>query len=215
MWVRELTLPSTVTPNKNKIFHGEPQSRGRAMTENPKRHCWECRRRCLVCDSAKPACNRCTAGGTLCPGYGPVKPRRLTWLAPGKVKSRSRQRKGSSYAQLNEVAVHGQSTLPDLPDNPRSARVTHPLASSIPIPRFAINTDIDALVQAAAYCKFLSDHTMQIPLLTGPWQIMSASSRISSPCKSLETTHTYIRYHLHSSKGHMRIPNTCGLGCSA
>lgn len=182
MWGLELTIPSTLTMNENKVCHGESQSRGRAMTENPKRHCWECLHRSLVCDSTKPACNRCMTAGTFCPGYGPVKPIRLTWLTPGKVKSRSRRRKGSSCAQLNEVAVHGQSIFPGLPDAPRSARVAHPRADSIPNPRFAISTDGDALVQAAEYCKFSPGHPMQMRFLTGPWQSMSASLRISAPC---------------------------------
>jgi hypothetical protein len=54
-----------------------------------KRHCWECRRRCLVCDFTEPACRRCSAAGVQCPGYGHVKPTRLKWLSPGRVVARA------------------------------------------------------------------------------------------------------------------------------
>ncbi|KAI2622494.1 fungal-specific transcription factor domain-containing protein [Hypoxylon sp. NC1633] len=54
------------------------------------RHCWECRRRYLVCDFTEPACKRCSTFGIECPGYSDVKPTRLKWLAPGTVTSRSR-----------------------------------------------------------------------------------------------------------------------------
>ncbi|KAJ5151639.1 C6 zinc finger domain-containing protein [Penicillium capsulatum] len=59
------------------------------MSEDRKRHCWECRRRCLVCDFGRPACSRCVKARIECPGYGDSPPMKLKWLAPGKVKSRS------------------------------------------------------------------------------------------------------------------------------
>ena len=49
----------------------------------PKKHCWECRRRRLVCDSKQPECGRCHKDGVTCPGYGAKKP--LRWLEPGQV----------------------------------------------------------------------------------------------------------------------------------
>lgn len=56
----------------------------------PRRQCWECLRRRLVCDSAAPVCNKCKAAGVVCPGYDDKKP--LKWLAPGTVLSRPRRR---------------------------------------------------------------------------------------------------------------------------
>ncbi|AEO64914.1 uncharacterized protein THITE_2012454, partial [Thermothielavioides terrestris NRRL 8126] len=63
--------------------------RALAMKAVHKRHCWECRRRCLVCDFTEPACRRCSAAGVQCPGYGHVKPTRLKWLSPGRVVARA------------------------------------------------------------------------------------------------------------------------------
>ncbi|OTB18169.1 hypothetical protein K445DRAFT_73332 [Daldinia sp. EC12] len=51
-----------------------------------KRHCWECRRRCLVCDFTEPKCRRCSASGIECPGYNDVKPVKFKWLPPGRSK---------------------------------------------------------------------------------------------------------------------------------
>ncbi|QVM06801.1 hypothetical protein D8B26_001506 [Coccidioides posadasii str. Silveira] len=59
---------------------------------NERRQCWECSRRRLVCDSSRPACNKCQTAGITCPGYSQKKP--LKWLPPGKVTSRTRRRRG-------------------------------------------------------------------------------------------------------------------------
>jgi hypothetical protein len=54
-------------------------------------HCWECRRRRLVCDGTQPVCNKCRLLGIVCPGFADKQP--LKWLAPGQVMSRARRRK--------------------------------------------------------------------------------------------------------------------------
>ncbi|ETS80026.1 hypothetical protein PFICI_07555 [Pestalotiopsis fici W106-1] len=73
------------------------------MDQTEKRHCWECRRRCLVCDSTKPSCKRCTTSGTRCPGYDSVKPARIRWVEPGRVTSRDRRKpKRSLYTSVKE-----------------------------------------------------------------------------------------------------------------
>jgi hypothetical protein len=51
------------------------------------RRCWEGLTRRLVCDLQRPACNKYVRVGIPCPGYGQQKP--LTWLTPGKVKSKT------------------------------------------------------------------------------------------------------------------------------
>lgn len=61
-----------------------------ANLETPRRHCWECLRRRLVCDSTRPVCNRCRSSGIVCPGYGEQQP--LRWVKPGRVTARSRRR---------------------------------------------------------------------------------------------------------------------------
>ena len=133
------------------------------MGQNPKRHCWECRRRCLVCDSTRPACNRCTAAGAPCPGYGDVKPTRLVWLAPGTVKSRVRKRKPSLPPEPNEPHIHGQSLVPATQLRQRATVVPRPHANDISIPRFGIYTDADAVVHSAKYCKLLLIQPMKMP----------------------------------------------------
>lgn len=54
--------------------------------EQPKtKQCWECRRRRLVCDFARPKCRKCQARGVACPGYD-TKP--LKWLHPQQVNAK-------------------------------------------------------------------------------------------------------------------------------
>ncbi|KAK2731653.1 C6 zinc finger domain-containing protein [Colletotrichum kahawae] len=52
-----------------------------------KQACWECQRRQVVCDSARPVCFKCKLGGIVCPGYENVKP--LTWVAPNQITTRT------------------------------------------------------------------------------------------------------------------------------
>ncbi|KAK4243872.1 hypothetical protein C7999DRAFT_44389 [Corynascus novoguineensis] len=133
------------------------------MGENSRRHCWECLRRYVVCDSTRPACNRCTANGSLCPGYGNVKPTRLVWLAPGKVKSRVRKRKGSpsGSAETGELRDQGQAAISGplrVTAAGQGSRIQD--AGFGYIPHFNVYTDADALFHAAEYCKFNSMQTI-------------------------------------------------------
>ncbi|KAK1473045.1 C6 zinc finger domain-containing protein [Colletotrichum cuscutae] len=74
---------------------GPPQTETQAHSQTGpskwRRQCWECQRRRLVCDSARPVCAKCKTSGVVCPGYEDKKP--LVWLAPGKVKTRTWKRK--------------------------------------------------------------------------------------------------------------------------
>ncbi|KAF2470019.1 uncharacterized protein BDR25DRAFT_262571 [Lindgomyces ingoldianus] len=65
----------------------------------PRRQCWECVRRRLVCDYGKPSCKKCEKAGVDCPGYSEKKP--LKWVAPGKVTSRTRRRKSPPRKKEN------------------------------------------------------------------------------------------------------------------
>jgi hypothetical protein len=47
--------------------------------------CWACRKGRLICDFTRPACRKCQARGTDCPGYG-AKP--LVWIPNGTVKAK-------------------------------------------------------------------------------------------------------------------------------
>ncbi|KAI8304059.1 hypothetical protein K4K61_006432 [Colletotrichum sp. SAR11_59] len=83
---------------------------------------------------------RCSAASVECPGYGDVKPMRLEWLAPGRVVSRGRRRKGKRQSdgekrcQVNDVASRSQV-----------------LARTSYVPWFQTKTDVCALPQAAEY----------------------------------------------------------------
>lgn len=68
----------------------DPFQTSENITTPPKRQCWECLRRRLVCDFTLPSCKKCQKAGKTCPGYDPQKP--LQWLAPGKVTSRRRNK---------------------------------------------------------------------------------------------------------------------------
>jgi hypothetical protein len=54
-------------------------------TSKPKQ-CWECRKRRLVCDRARPKCRKCQVRGVDCPGYDGKKP--LKWLQPQQVNAK-------------------------------------------------------------------------------------------------------------------------------
>lgn len=79
-----------------------------ADAENPRRHCWECLRRRLVCDSTRPVCTRCRTSGIVCPGYGEQQP--LRWVKPGRVTARSRRRPKAAASQVVSVVSAKSST---------------------------------------------------------------------------------------------------------
>lgn len=115
------------------------------MQKSQKRHCWECIRRRLVCDSWRPVCNKCHAAGVECPGYDAQKP--LRWLAPGaqgKVKSRTRQRKRLPVGKGRA----GEAFKNDTSDAERSQREGTEL-----IPRIELRSETCDVVQAIYYCK--------------------------------------------------------------
>ncbi|KAK4155337.1 C6 zinc finger domain-protein [Chaetomidium leptoderma] len=108
-----------------------------------KRHCWECLRRCLVCDSAQPSCSRCSTAGIQCPGYSESKPRRLRWLPPGKVISQTRNSKPTSSPRIKNKRGRDRD----------QAVVTRVATTHLAIPRYHIWPEAYALVEAAHYCK--------------------------------------------------------------
>ncbi|KAL2256460.1 hypothetical protein VTK26DRAFT_1631 [Humicola hyalothermophila] len=118
-----------------------PTPRVLEETDQQKRHCWECRRRYLVCDSSKPTCARCSASGVVCPGYGPVKPTQLRWLAPGRVAFRRRKKKEPQ----NQSGEEGREvTEPSLPPP------VPPPTDAVTVQCDDMNIDLGALLPQAA-----------------------------------------------------------------
>lgn len=110
------------------------------IEDGRKRHCWECLRRRLVCDFTLPACNRCIKSGITCPGYDEKEPNRLKWLAPGKIKSRTRKSsKASKPSVKNNLAQKETSALSTSSEDGF-------------IPSFELKTEVHMLFQACQYC---------------------------------------------------------------
>ncbi|TGO65840.1 hypothetical protein BOTNAR_0074g00130 [Botryotinia narcissicola] len=115
------------------------------VNEGRKRHCWECLHRCLVCDFTKPACKRCSASDIVCPGYSDVKPARLRWLEPGKVKFRPKSLKALKSSKVSK-------------DNDLQKTITKKAIGSVSNYAMILPAEIfiepGALIQAVEYCKF-------------------------------------------------------------
>jgi len=110
-----------------------------------KEHCWECRRRRLVCDSQRPKCGRCSASGIPCPGYDGVKPARLRWLAPGRVISRNQPRKQipphDSDSNQMEASTEAAANSSNSMTGARISCLQH-------------GTELCAFAEASEYCKY-------------------------------------------------------------
>ncbi|KAI1826573.1 hypothetical protein F4861DRAFT_536885 [Xylaria intraflava] len=138
-----------------------------AGTGTLRKHCWECQRRRLVCDSAQPACNRCRKNGVECPGYSETKP--LRWVKPGRVttRNRRRQRDGSSLhvgpIQYN-TSEPASSTSKDssgdgeLQDTVDALSFLKAAQSTVldSIMRYDITCDDPARIEALYICKSFS-----------------------------------------------------------
>lgn len=116
-------------------------------------HCWECRRRRLVCDSTKPVCKKCQVAKIVCPGYDEKQP--LRWLKPGKVTSRTRKPKTNSNRKDACANAGGGENQEESANCEWSYRQVDKLQIKL-IKDFELDTDVCVTVQAAYYCKFLS-----------------------------------------------------------
>ncbi|KAI1419494.1 hypothetical protein F5Y12DRAFT_245116 [Xylaria sp. FL1777] len=102
----------------------EPTGSATTQTKTSQKHCWECLRRRLVCDSVQPICNRCRTGGLVCPGYGEKQP--LRWVKPGQVTACTRERAkarlsaGVKTGVSNNTGVDGDSTEANMADRASS-----------------------------------------------------------------------------------------------
>ncbi|PCG96518.1 Protein of unknown function DUF3468 [Penicillium occitanis (nom. inval.)] len=117
------------------------------MEDGRKRHCWECLRRRLVCDFTLPACKRCLKSGIDCPGYDEKEPNRLKWLAPGKVKSRTR--KSSRTSKPSKSAV--KSNRKQKETSVYSKAEISISCEDVFIPSFQLKTEVHMLFQACQY----------------------------------------------------------------
>ena len=149
---------------------------------SPKRQCWACLRRRLVCDFTQPSCKKCEKAGKECPGYDPHKP--LQWVAPGKVtarhrkvqtsssiKSKSKSEKQKKSDTKEEVALEfgaltlaeeaGAFDVEDIPRQEYASEVTSfcqsnniSLVSTLgDVPGFELTNETFDVVQAVHYCK--------------------------------------------------------------
>lgn len=118
---------------------------GFSMNAAPNHHCWECRRRYLVCDSHKPACRRCIESGTRCPGYGEVKPTRLRWVEPGRVVARGK----GGIRRISEQKPDKQGL--ETNNRPMADPVYTNIQPGWDDSRFVVEAHI--LVQGVEYCK--------------------------------------------------------------
>ncbi|KAF9871745.1 C6 zinc finger domain protein [Colletotrichum karsti] len=130
-----------------------------------RRQCWECQRRRVVCDSVRPVCGKCKATGVVCPGYEDKKP--LTWLAPGKVKTRTWKRKKPAEKKVlpsdssKEVAGADSMVL---------ARTSNQLMHVFP--GFEFRTETDDIVEATLYWNESVLPSFQNAQLTSsPWVV--------------------------------------------
>lgn len=120
-------------------------------------HCWECRRRRLVCDSTRPVCKKCQAAKIVCPGYDEKQP--LRWLKPGRITCRTRKSKACGSRKDADESGAGSGT---------SGIVTKPnkLDNQVKlITNFEMVTDTCIVVQAAFYCKPTLIHSWGVVVL--------------------------------------------------
>lgn len=163
----EMTLnfgDTTVAPQRNSL----PLPSGPPA---PKRHCWECLRRRLVCDSAQPVCRKCHDAGVVCPGYDDKKP--LKWVTTGRISSRPRQqRKSTSAAAGGPTSTTTKATKASNTkyNKKKEAASQKQIVTVVPIESQSpddfgclgvlaqnyLRTDACDMVQAAHYCKSTS-----------------------------------------------------------
>lgn len=124
-----------------------PRQQTRNIKGHDRRHCWECHRRCLVCDSEVPGCKRCHKSGIHCPGYGDVKPTRLRWITPGRVISRDQKQK-TTFSHKN------QDNHAEVKTGSASNIAPIEIDMHMPIPRFEMNKEAHFMIQALEYCKW-------------------------------------------------------------
>lgn len=108
-------------------------------------HCWECRRRRLVCDATRPVCKKCQDSKIVCPGYDEKQP--LRWLKPGRVTCRTRKSKAGGGGSRKDAAESGEGSGTAT----KYGELIHEEVKLIT--NFEMVTNTEIVVQAAYYCK--------------------------------------------------------------
>ena len=86
-----------------------------ASAQAPSKRCHNCRRQRLRCDRSHPQCNKCTAAGRECLGYGQL----FRWT--GSVASRGKLAGQTSSAAVSNVPKTSQSRHSSRAPSPREA----------------------------------------------------------------------------------------------
>ncbi|KAI8194749.1 hypothetical protein K4K54_006167 [Colletotrichum sp. SAR 10_86] len=134
-----------------------------------RKQCWECQRRRVVCDAVRPVCGKCKATGVVCPGYEDKKP--LTWLAPGKVKTRTWKRKKPATKKESSKTTSEQDSSPD--SNKAVTRAGSQMVHIFPpSPGMELRSEVCDIIEATSYWNesvYPSFETTQ--LMKSPWII--------------------------------------------
>ncbi|EQB45895.1 hypothetical protein CGLO_15154 [Colletotrichum gloeosporioides Cg-14] len=134
-----------------------------------RKQCWECQRRRVVCDAVRPVCGKCKATGVVCPGYEDKKP--LTWLAPGKVKTRTWKRKKPAAKKESSKTSSEQDSSPD--SNKAVTRAGSQMVHIFPpSPGMELRSEVCDIIEATSYWNesvYPSFETTQ--LMKSPWII--------------------------------------------
>lgn len=134
----------------------EVQAHPQTGPHSGRRQCWECQRRRLVCDSARPVCSKCKTSGVVCPGYEDKKP--LVWLAPGKVKTRTWKRK-SPPANKNKDDVSSRESSKEQSGSELAKAVRSEVSSARTghlvhlFPGHELRDETCDIIEATLYCK--------------------------------------------------------------
>lgn len=120
---------------------------------DPKTQCWECARRQVTCDGTPLACETCRASGIVCPGYENRKP--LTWLTPGKVKSRTWKKKAAKPRQKKPDRSPADAEKARLALVIRTPVIREPAQGSLFVSGMGHITEQYHMFEAAQYCKQL------------------------------------------------------------
>lgn len=126
------------------------------MVIEPLKPCWACRKARLVCDFAKPACRKCQARGTECPGYD-SKP--LVWIPNGTVKAKQRKNDRKKEQQTNP-----QQGLVKKPRKKLAAPSGEPLWTKRPPLSFGLS---ELAIQIIQYCTCSHAPAEPVTPLTG------------------------------------------------
>ncbi|KAI8309182.1 hypothetical protein K4K61_002002 [Colletotrichum sp. SAR11_59] len=134
-----------------------------------RKQCWECQRRRVVCDAVRPVCGKCKATGVVCPGYEDKKP--LTWLAPGKVKTRTWKRKKPATKKESSKTTSEQDSSPE--SNKAVTRAGSQMVYIFPpSPGMELRSEVCDIIEATSYWNesvYPSFETTQ--LMKSPWII--------------------------------------------